>query len=128
MKIGNPRPALATGIALVMLLLAASPASSQPSAQDEQAIQHLIAFVSGSDLRFVRNTTEYPPTEAAAHMENKYRHFRDDIETADDFIELCATKSLLSGKLYLVIDRQGQERLSSDWLRAELAAWQSRSQ
>jgi len=124
----NRHIALATGIAFVMLLLAAVPAGSQPSGQDEQAIQHLIAYVSGSDLRFVRNASEYTPPEAAAHMDKKYRHFRDDIETADDFIELCATKSLLSGKPYLVIDRQGQQRLSSDWLRAELAAWQARSQ
>jgi hypothetical protein len=128
MKPHNRHIALVKGIAFAVLLLAGGPASSQPSAQVEQAIQHLIAYVSGSDLRFVRNASEHPPTEAAAHMEKKYRHFRDDIETADDFIELCATKSLLSGKPYLVIDRQGQERRSSDWLRAELAAWQAHSQ
>lgn len=124
----NRHIAVVTGIAFAVLLLAAGPASSQPSVQDEQAIQHLIAYVSGSDLRFVRNAREYTPPEAAAHMGKKYRHFRDDIVTANDFIELCATKSLLSGKPYLVIDRQGQEYRSSDWLRAELAAWQARSQ
>ena len=120
--------ARATGIAFAVLLLAAGPASSHPSGQAEQAIQHLIAYVSGSDLRFVRNASEYTPPEAAAHMDKKYRHFRDDIETADDFIELCATQSLLSGKPYLVIDRQGREHRTSDWLRAELAAWQAHSQ
>jgi hypothetical protein len=60
-------------------------------------------------------------------MKKKYRYFREDIATAEDFIELCATKSLLSGEPYLVIDRQGNESRTSDWLRAELAAWQARS-
>jgi hypothetical protein len=128
MKPWNRHIAVVTGIAFAILLLAVGPASSQPSDQDEQAIQHLMAYVSGSDMRFVRNAREYTPPEAAAHMEKKYRHFRAGIETADDFIELCATQSLLSGKPYLVIDRQGQERHTSDWLRAELAAWQAHSQ
>jgi hypothetical protein len=122
----NRHITLATGIAFLMLLLAAGPAGSQPSGQDEQAIRHLIAYVSGSDLRFIRNAREYTPAEAAAHMRKKYRHFRDGIETADNFIELCATQSLLSGKPYLVIDRQGRERRTGDWLRDELAAWQAK--
>jgi hypothetical protein len=120
---------VAAGIALaVCLLLATGPARSAPTAQIEQTIQHLIGTVSGSNLTFIRNASEYTPDEAAAHMQKKYRHFRDDIETPEDFIELCATRSLLSGKHYRVIDRQGNERRTSDWLRGELAAWQARSQ
>jgi len=109
------------------MLLAAGPAASQPSGQVEQAIRHLIAYVSESDLQFVRNATVYTPPEAAAHMERKYRHFRDDIETAGDFIELCATRSLLTGQPYRVVDRQGNETATGEWLRAELAVWQARS-
>jgi hypothetical protein len=119
----------AAGIALaVALLLATCPAGSAPTERAEQTIQHLLGYVSGSDLTFVRNASEYTPTEAAEHMLKKYRHFRDDIETPGDFIELCATKSLISGKPYLVIDRQGNVLRTSDWLRAELATWQVRSQ
>lgn len=115
------------GIALTLvLLLAAAPARGAPTAQTEQTIQHLIGYVSRSDMRFVRNTSEYTASEAAEHMLKKYRHFRDDIETPEDFIALCATKSLLSGKPYRVIDRQGHVLPTSDWLRAELAAWQVR--
>jgi hypothetical protein len=110
----------------ILMLWMSGPAGSQPSGEVEHSINHLIAYVSGSDLRFVRNASMYTPPEAAAHMEKKYRHFRDDIETAEDFIELCATKSLVSGKPYLVVDRQGNEIRTSDWLRTELAAWQAR--
>lgn len=119
----------AAGIALALaLLLATGPASSAPTEATEQTIQHLLGYVSGSDMTFVRNASEYTPGEAAEHMLKKYRHFRDDIETPEDFIELCATKSLLSGKPYLVIDNQGKQLRTGDWLRAELAAWQVRSQ
>jgi len=129
MKPHNRHITAAAGIALATaLLLTAGPANSQPSGQVEQTIRHLITYVSEADMIFVRNAREYTPAEAAEHMEKKYRHFRDDIETAEDFIALCATQSLLSGKPYLVIDPQGNEYRTSDWLRAELAAWQVRGQ
>jgi hypothetical protein len=110
----------------ILMLLVAGPACSQPTGEVEHTIDHLFAYVSASDLRFVRNASIYTPSEAAAHMEKKYRHFRDDIETAEDFIALCATKSLVSGKPYRVVDPRGNEIRTSDWLRAELAAWQAR--
>jgi len=129
MQSPNRHLAAAAGVALALVvLLTAGPASSQPSGQVEQTIRHLISYVSAADLIFVRNAGEYTPAEAAGHLEKKYRHFRDDIETADDFIELCATQSLLSGKPYLVIDPQGNASRTSDWLRAELAAWLVRVQ
>ena len=129
MKSHHRHMTFAAGVVLaVCLVLATGPARSAPTAQIEQMIQHLIGTVSGSDLTFVRNASEYTPDEAAAHMQKKYRHFRDKIETPEDFIELCATRSLLSGKSYLVIDRQGNTLRTSDWLRGELAAWQTRSQ
>ena len=34
----------------------------------------------------------------------------------------------MSGKPYLVIDRQGNEFRTGDWLRAELAAYRLRNQ
>jgi len=118
----------AAGIALALaLLLATGPARSTPNAQTEQTIQHLIDYVSGSGLTFVRNASEYTPREATEHMLKKYRHFRDDIATPEDFIALCATRSLMSGKPYLVIDSQGKAIPTGDWLRAELAAYQVRS-
>jgi hypothetical protein len=129
MKPHNRHLSFAAAIALALaLMLASSPARCTPTELTEQTIQHLISYVSGSDLTFVRNASEYTPTEAAEHMLKKYRHFRDDIETPEDFIELCATRSLLSGKPYRVIDRQGNALRTSDWLMAELATYQVRSQ
>jgi hypothetical protein len=113
------------GIALAVLLsMGPGPANAEPNEQADQTIQHLIDRVSGSGLTFIRNASEYTPLEAAEHMNRKYQHFRDRIETPEDFIELCATRSLLSGKPYLVIAGQGKQVRTSDWLRAELAAYQ----
>ena len=128
----KPRPtprtfAGITGLA-VILLLVASLARSEPTGQVDATIQHLISHVAGSGLTFVRNDNEYTPVKAAEHMEKKYRHFRDDISTPDDFIELCASKSLMSGEPYTVIDRQGNAVKTADWLRNELAAYRIRGQ
>lgn len=106
------------------LALGAAPARGAPTAQVEQTVQHLIGYVSGSGLTFVRNASEYSPKEAAEHMLKKYRHFRDDIDSPERFIELCATKSLMSGRPYLVIDSQGNAVPTGDWLQTELAAYQ----
>ncbi len=128
MKSHHRHRALTAWITLALtLLLATTPARSAPTEQAEQTIRHLIGYASASDMTFVRNASEYTPQEAAEHMLKKYRHFRDDIETAGDFIELCASKSLLSGKPYRVIDQQGNALPTSDWLRTELAAWQARN-
>ena len=44
-------------------------------------------FVSESGLAFVRNFKTYSSSEAADHMNDKYEHFKSDIETAEDFID-----------------------------------------
>ena len=92
----------------------------------DKTVQHLVSHVSGSGLTFIRNTDKYTSVEAAEHMNNKYRHFREDIKTAEDFIERCASRSLLSGKPYLVINEQGEQVRTSEWLLAELADYRVR--
>ena len=92
-----------------------------------KTVMQLISHVSGSGLIFIRNDNRYTSVEAAEHMNNKYRHFREDIETAEDFIERCASRSLLSGKPYLVIDEQGEQVRTSEWLEAALVDYRARS-
>jgi hypothetical protein len=93
----------------------------------DKTVQHLIGHVSESGLTFIRNADRYSSIEAAEHMNNKYQHFRGDIEIAEDFIERCASRSLLSGKPYLVIDEQGERVRTSEWLEAELADYRARN-
>jgi len=91
----------------------------------EETIQHLLDYVNHSDLVFIRNSGEYTAQQAFEHMQKKYEHFRDEIETAEQFIELCATRSLLSGKPYLVINRHGETLNTGEWLTVELKAYRN---
>jgi len=102
-----------------------------PSAQAAQTeeldstIEYLIGQVSGSGLTFIRNADHYPAAEAAEHMRRKYAHFKGEIRTPEDFIARCATRSLLTGKPYLVITQRGEEIPTSDWLGRMLEAYRS---
>jgi len=104
-----------------MSTTAAEPASRSNSVA---AIEHLLGSVAASDLQFVRNGKAHTGAEAAKHMRRKYKHFDDRIQSADDFIDLAATKSMLSGKKYSVHTADG-EMATADWLRAVLADYSS---
>lgn len=82
----------------------------------EADIQYLVDFVANSNVTFIRNAKAYTAEEAAQHMMKKYAHFRGEITTAEDFIRLAATKSLISGEPYLVQTQAGKEMRSDDWL------------
>ena len=94
---------------------------AEPAEQSESAaaIEHLLDSVAASDLQFMRNGKAHAGAEAAEHMRRKYKHFDDRIQSADDFIDLAATKSMLSGKKYTVRTANG-EMATADWLRAVL--------
>ena len=74
----------------------------------EKVIAYLIDQVAKSHLTFIRNGTEYSSQEAADHIRNKYEYFKSRIESPEDFIHVCASKSLESGKPYLVSTAQGK--------------------
>lgn len=108
---------------LVLLLTAPVSAAAQQSEDLDTTIQHLITYVRESDVTFERNISRHDSVEAAAHIEKKYQHFRDDIDTPEQFIERCATASLVTGKQYLIIDSQGDEIPAGEWLNTELARY-----
>ena len=82
----------------------------------------LSLWVGRSDLQFVRNGKMHTAGEAARHMRRKYEYFAERIASAEDFIELAATKSLISGKLYTVRTASG-ELLTAEWLQNALAEY-----
>ena len=93
--------------------------SAEPAARATDlsvTVQYLLDFVNASECRFYRNNKEHTAGNAAAHMQRKYAHFRDDIKTPEDFIRLTATKSLMTGKLYYVKLKNGEKITSEAWL------------
>ena len=86
-------------------------------------INYLLAFVETSDCTFIRNDKPHTAKEAVSHMQRKYEHFKDEIKTPEDFIRLSASKSLISGKLYMVKTKGGRRLKSETWLLEALAAY-----
>ncbi len=104
---------------LFLVLLAAALASSTIFALESPAkeeIEHLITSVEKSDAIFVRNGTEYSSKEGADHMRYKLGQAGSKVKTAEDFITGIASKSYLSGKPYLMKQKDGTTTEVGPWL------------
>lgn len=105
---------------LILLSLFAQQTLASESLDD--TINYLIGYVEKSKVTFIRNGQSHTPAEAADHIRAKYDHFKNKIKTPEDFIQLCASKSLLSGKPYLVHPSSGKEMHMDEWLAQALDA------
>jgi hypothetical protein len=102
----------------VPALLVAAPA---PPPTESQRIEALIQAVAGlQDAVFLRNGSEHTPKEAADHLRLKLRNAGGRVNSAPDFIRLCASGSSLSGRPYEIRFGDGHRVLSRDWLWTEL--------
>jgi hypothetical protein len=116
-------------LATILLIVIAPRAMAVQQTEDIDAtVQYLITYVKESDVTFERNTSRYTGSEAAEHINKKYRHFKDDIDSPEKFIELCATGSLMTGKPYFIITMQGEQLPSSEWLHSELQSYRLRNE
>ena len=101
---------------------ASADTATEPDAQ--AAIEFLLAQVTDSELEFVRNGKTHAGPDAAKHMRRKYEHYADRIHSPEDFIDLAATKSILSGKKYMV--RDGDAVIpTAEWLHDLLNDYRS---
>ncbi len=111
---------------LLAAALAAVTAVAAPPPEVVAEIDHLLAFVEGSECLFLRNGDVHEPADAAKHIRRKYDHFKKKIDTTDEFIRRSATGSLMSGRPYKVECPPGSEvQLTAEWLRAELARYRA---
>jgi len=97
--------------------------SSRPNPDPAETIQYLLDFVVKSDCTFIRNDKEHTSQEAADHMRNKYEYFKEDIKTPEDFIRFAASKSMMSGKPYMVRTKEGKIILCQKWLTEALSKY-----
>ena len=105
---------------LSSLTFAEAPATGDKNTQ--QAVSYLMDVVANSHLTFIRNGKKYSGEEAAKHMMDKYKYYKSQVESPEDFIRLCASKSLLSGKPYLVETADGVVP-TRQWLTQILAQY-----
>lgn len=111
-------------IALSLLALASVANAARPAVVQEE-IDHLLAYVEKSDLRFIRNGSEHSAKESADHLRDKLGHAGDRVQSAEDFIVGIASKSYLSGKPYLIKTPDGKERPTGPWLTEELTRYRA---
>ncbi|MBB4863372.1 hypothetical protein HNP46_002219 [Pseudomonas nitritireducens] len=106
---------------LASLLLCAVDTQAALDAKAQQEVGQLLTFIGQSDCVFIRNGSEYPASEARAHLQKKldYLEKKDLVSSAEDFIERAASKSSMSGRRYEVNCPAGKQDAGA-WLNDEL--------
>lgn len=111
---------------IAFLLLAASGAAladpAPPAARAE--INALLTKLQTSACEFNRNGSWYGADKARSHLETKLNYLEDHnaVQTAEQFIDLGASGSSMSGKPYLVRCGAAAPVESRVWLTNELKA------
>ena len=109
-----------------MLSTLSSACMADVPADKRQEVTHLLEFVKTSNCIVNRNGDDHKGKDAVKHISKKYKYYRDDIKTSEDFIRLSATKSTMSGKMYKVKCLGKPEQTTQDWLLGELKAFRAK--
>ena len=128
----DARAAVTLRVLTLLVILSAIPltvAKAQPPPNVQTEIEYLLQYIETSGCSFYRNGTWYDGAHAGAHLRTKYDYLasRDNISTAEDFIDKAATKSSVSGKPYKIRCADGLEVESGPRLRQVLAQYRSQS-
>jgi hypothetical protein len=118
------RPAVAAACAAILLTAPSTGLTDVPASQRAE-VDHLFEFVRTSKCQIERNGKLYAGAAAVEHMQKKYEHFRDEIDSTEKFIELVATRSEASKKPYLIRCDGRSAMPTGDWLLAELARFRA---
>jgi len=95
--------------------------NAAPPQREAARIERLIQYVEAmTDVKFIRNGTEYSSADAAKFLRGKLDYLADKIHTAQDFIEQVATKSGSSGQPYLIRLADGRVIPTAQFLGDEL--------
>jgi hypothetical protein len=97
---------------------------SDPSAgglTEPEKILLLIEAIAGmEDAVFIRNGVEHSSVEAAEHLKMKWQARSGDITSAEQFIEVIASRSSVSGEAYVIRQPDGTSVPSGEYLREKL--------
>lgn len=107
----------------VVSLAACSAAYADVPAEQKAEVEHLISYLANSDCSMLRNGKAYSAEAGAKHVRRKYEHFRGAIDSTEEFIELSASKSTISGKPYEVHCPGEPPMQSATWLLEELEVY-----
>ena len=116
--------AIAVRCAVILLVAPSSVFADVPVSQRAE-VEHLFEYVRTSKCQIERNGQLYAAAAAQEHMQKKYEHFRDEIDSTEKFIDLVASRSELSKKPYLVRCGSKMAMPTRGWLLAELARFRA---
>jgi|TARA_B110000116_G_C16793765_1_gene565370 hypothetical protein len=110
---------------LFLLTLASSANAEQAQAVErvDAEINYLLRQVKTTECAFNRNGSRHKGAAAVAHIQRKYDYYEDDIETAEDFIRLSASKSTMTRRAYTIECPEQSPVTSASWLLEQLAKY-----
>ena len=109
---------------LLVCLLLLSPfarADTVPPPESRKIEYLITAIESLQNAEFIRNGTAYDGKSAADHLRLKLQKAGSRVETAEDFIRICASMSSVSGEPYRIRFFDGGLTTSEAYLRQKLA-------
>lgn len=114
-------------LATALLAVAAASVEAAPPPSVQAEVRHLLAYLEGSGCRFQRNGKWHAAREASAHLKRKYDYLvrRDLVKRTEDFIDLAATRSSVSGRPYQVRCGPDQTSAGGAWLSEELTRYRA---
>jgi hypothetical protein len=107
-------------LVLGLFLIAADSQAAPGNSTVKKEIDHLLAYIEKSNCMYIRENHEHSAADAVKHISLKYRHYYNEITTTEDFIELSASRSSLTGRAYLVRCGETEAIKARPWLLAEL--------
>ena len=110
---------------LLITLLAFVSTAGYAEASYKTEISHLLNYVKHTKCLYERNGDKHNGNIAVKHISRKYEHFKDEIHTAEDFIRLSATQSMMSGKKYHILCPGKKPVESGIWLLEELQKYRT---
>ncbi|WP_313460871.1 YfeK family protein [Stenotrophomonas sp.] len=118
-----------TTLMILLLLAVAVTTHAAPDDAARREIAGLIGSLDGSNCRFQRNGSWHDAAEARAHLQRKYDYLlrKNQVDTAEQFIERAASRSSMSGKPYRIACPGQPEQTAAAWFGSRLAALRQRA-
>ncbi|MDM8546142.1 DUF5329 family protein [Candidatus Venteria ishoeyi] len=112
-------------ITLLGFMLLSAPAFADVPVSQQAEVKYLLDFIKNSECLMERNGKRHAGIEALAHIQKKYKHFKDKIQSTEDFIQYSASQSTLTSKQYIVHCTAAKTISSQQWLLNALKSYRS---
>jgi hypothetical protein len=111
-------------IAVIVLLSFMVACAHAEDSSEKTKIEYLIACVEAlKGAKFIRNGWEYDAQTASNHLRLKLKTAGAKVRTAQDFINLCASQSSMTGEPYLIRLSDGTTMKSEAFFKDRLKAF-----